>query len=73
MARPEDLVICKAVAWRDRDVSDIERLLVLHDDSIDLDRVRRVVAEFAEVLDDPERVARLDEVIGRARDARELR
>jgi hypothetical protein len=30
VARPEDLVIYKAVAWRDRDRADIERLLALH-------------------------------------------
>ncbi|HUO83825.1 MAG TPA: nucleotidyl transferase AbiEii/AbiGii toxin family protein, partial [Thermoanaerobaculia bacterium] len=29
VARPEDLIIYKAAAWRDRDRSDIERLLVL--------------------------------------------
>jgi hypothetical protein len=70
VARPEDLVIFKAVAWRDRDIADIERLILLHGDAIDLDRVRRVVAEFAEVLEDPGRVARLDEIVRRARGAR---
>jgi predicted nucleotidyltransferase len=40
LARPEDLIVYKAAAWRDRDRSDIERLLVLYLDVIDLDRVR---------------------------------
>jgi hypothetical protein len=65
-ARPEDLVVFKAVAWRDRDRSDIERLLVLHGDQMDLERVRRIVGEFAEVLDDPARMTTLDEIITRA-------
>ncbi|MGH8576428.1 MAG: DUF6036 family nucleotidyltransferase [Gammaproteobacteria bacterium] len=52
VAVPEDLVVYKAVAWRDRDRSDIERLLLLHGPSIDLERVRRIVAEFAEALVD---------------------
>jgi len=30
VATPEDLVVYKAVAWRDRDRADIERLLALH-------------------------------------------
>jgi len=40
----------KAVAWRERDRTDIERLLVTHRDRIDLGRVRRVLSEFAEAL-----------------------
>lgn len=66
VARAEDLVILKAVAWRDRDRADIERLLLRHGASIDLGRVRRTVGEFAEVLEAPERVAELDEIIERA-------
>lgn len=66
VARPEDLVIYKAVAWRDRDRADVERLLVQHASSLDLDRIRRVVAEFAEVLGAPERVPELEAMIRRA-------
>lgn len=65
IARPEDLVILKAVAWRDRDRSDIERLLVLYGQEIDLGRVRRIVAEFADVLEDPQRSRELEELIRR--------
>ncbi len=66
VAVAEDLVIYKAVAWRDRDRADVERLLRLHGPGIDLPRVRRLVAEFAEALDEPERVAELDRLIARA-------
>ncbi len=65
VAVPEDLVVYKAVAWRDRDRSDIERLLLLHGPSIDLERVRRIVAEFAEALEEPQRLAELDALIAR--------
>lgn len=68
VALPEDLVVLKAVAWRDQDRSDVERLLVRHADSIDIARVRRVVAEFAAVLEAPERIRELEAVIRRARD-----
>jgi predicted nucleotidyltransferase len=65
VATPEDLVIYKAVAWRDRDRTDVERLLTLYGDRIDLGRVRRVVGEFAEALETPERLAELDAMIAR--------
>ena len=56
MATVEDLVIYKAVAWRQRDKSDIEQLIQLHHDKIDFARVDRVVEEFATALDEPERL-----------------
>lgn len=67
VATPEDLVIYKAVAWRDRDRADIERLIVLHGPSMDFARIRRSVAEFAAALDEPERVADFDALVARAR------
>jgi hypothetical protein len=65
-ATAEDLIIYKAVAWRDRDRSDIERLLVLHSRSIDLARIRAVVSEFAAALDEPERVEAFEALLRRA-------
>jgi hypothetical protein len=65
VARAEDLVIYKAVAFRPQDQQDIERLLVLHGHAIDLPRVRRVVAEFATALDEPGRRDALEEIIQR--------
>lgn len=67
VAIPEDLIVYKAAAWRDRDRSDIERLLTLHGDQIDLDRVRRLIVEIAAVLEDPGRVALFDAIVARSR------
>src|SRR5206468_1672964 len=55
IAIPEDLIVYKAAAWRDRDRSDIERLLSLHFAAIDLQRVRALIVEIAAALEDPER------------------
>lgn len=66
VATAEDLVVYKTVAWRDRDRADIERLLALHGRQMKLDRVRAVVAQFAEALDEPGRVADLETIICRA-------
>lgn len=65
VASVEDLVLYKAVAWRERDRSDIERLLTVHGDQVDLLRVRSLVAEFAEVLDAPERAADFERLLRR--------
>jgi Nucleotidyltransferase of unknown function (DUF6036) len=61
----EDLVVYKAVAWRERDRSDIERLLVTHPGEVNVGRVRALVAEFAVALDAPERVAEFDALLAR--------
>lgn len=65
VALATDLVVYKAVAWRDRDRSDIERLLRLHRNSIDLERIRDLVRQFAEALDEPERVTAFEELVRR--------
>lgn len=65
VAAAEDLVIYKTIAWRDRDRADVERLLHAHLDDIDLSRVRRVIAEFAAALDEPERVEDLERLLAR--------
>ncbi|MFL6247782.1 MAG: hypothetical protein ACJ74H_17290 [Thermoanaerobaculia bacterium] len=59
----------KAAAWRDRDRSDIERLLVLYLNDINFDRVRNLIADIAAALDDPARVAAFDAMVARARQA----
>lgn len=64
---PEDLVIFKAVAWRDRDRTDIERLLAAYGKGMDMHRIRRVVGHFAEVLEAPDRLAELEQFIHRTR------
>ena len=63
VARPEDLVVYKAVAFRPQDQQDIERLLSLYGGTIDLERVRRIVGEFAIAIDEPDRVRNLDAII----------
>jgi hypothetical protein len=63
VARAEDLVVYKAVAFRPQDQQDIERLLTLHGPKMDLVRVRRIVGEFADAMDEPDRVGRLDAII----------
>ncbi|HEY2325510.1 MAG TPA: nucleotidyltransferase [Thermoanaerobaculia bacterium] len=63
VAIPEDLVVYKAAAWRDRDRSDIERLLALHGKAMDIQRVRGLVSEIATALDDPDRIAAFDAIL----------
>lgn len=64
--RPEDLVIYKLVAARPRDLDDAEKLLLLHGPALDVGRIRRVVREFAEVLDDRSRPEALDRLLRQA-------
>jgi hypothetical protein len=66
VAQAEDLVVYKAVAWRDRDREDIERLFLLHGPKMNLERLRSLVAQFSEALDEPERVPVFEEMLRRA-------
>jgi len=43
VVQPEDLIVLKAVAWREQDRADVERLLLRWGNAIDLDRVRELV------------------------------
>ena len=65
VALPEDLIVYKAVAWRDQDRADIERLVRLHHREIDVARVRGLVAQFAAALDAPERMAEFEAILAR--------
>jgi hypothetical protein len=67
VASVEDLVVYKAVAWRERDRADVERLLAIHPGQVNLQRVRALVAEFAAALDAPERVVEFDTLLARVR------
>lgn len=69
VARAEDLIIYKAVAWRHRDRADVERLLVLHGPRVDLGRIRAIVSQVAEVLEEPSRLGELEAIIDRVREA----
>ena len=66
VAAPEDLIVYKAVAWRDRDRPDIERLLTRYGREIDLGRIRALVRDFAVALDEPERIEQFDALVARA-------
>jgi len=66
VARPEDLIIYKLVAARPRDLDDAEALLIAHGAEIDVARLRRVIGEFAEALEDPGRIAVLETLLARA-------
>jgi hypothetical protein len=66
MATAEDLVIYKALAWRDRDRSDIERLIVLYGKEMNLQKVRDMMVQFAEILEEPQRVQEFDALVRRA-------
>jgi predicted nucleotidyltransferase len=59
---PEDLVISKAVAHRARDLVDIESIIESHP-QLDLGRVRRLVKEFAAVLEMPELFDDLEKIL----------
>jgi predicted nucleotidyltransferase len=59
VATPEDLVVMKAVADRNRDWRDIDGILATYP-RLDVDRIRRWVREFAEVLETPEIVKELE-------------
>jgi hypothetical protein len=60
IASPDDLIIMKLIASRDRDLYDVIALLDLYPD-VDKQRVRRVVTEYAEVLERPEILRNLQE------------
>lgn len=63
IARAEDLIIYKAVAFRPQDQQDIERLLTLHGQKVDLDRIRRTIDQFAQAIGEPERLAAFDRIV----------
>ena len=53
VATPEDLIIMKLIASRTRDLYDVMALVELYPD-VDRVRIRRVVTEYAELLERPE-------------------
>ena len=65
VARAEDLVLYKAVRWGPRDQQDVERLVALHGRAMDLGRIRRVVAELGERMEDNERAHDVARVVER--------
>jgi len=66
VASAEDLLIMKALALRPRDIADIEGIVSVVAD-LDLDRVRRTVAEFSLALETDDFVAELDRILKAAK------
>lgn len=69
MARAEDLVVFKALAARPKDIEDAAALILMHA-TIDLDRVRRRLAELAQLASEPALLDGLERVIAHARSVR---
>jgi hypothetical protein len=66
VARAEDLIIYKAVAWRARDRRDIRELVALHRDEIDFERLRAVVEQFALAIEEPQRLDEFERLLTEA-------
>lgn len=62
VATPEDLIITKAVAHRKRDLLDIDNLVSVYP-NLDLDRIRHWVGQFAAVLESPELIRDLENLL----------
>jgi len=62
VATPEDLIITKAVAHRRRDLLDIDNLVSVYP-KLDLARIRHWVGQFATVLESPELVSDLENLL----------
>jgi len=65
VARAEDLVIYAALGFGPQERQDIERLVALHGRTMDLPRIRRIVAELAKASGDVEREEELERLIAR--------
>ncbi|HTQ10173.1 MAG TPA: nucleotidyltransferase [Fimbriimonadaceae bacterium] len=63
VACAEHLVVMKAVAWRPKDVEDI-RQIVLANPSLDKRYVMSTFSEYAELLEEPERIGELARLLG---------
>ncbi len=64
LATPEDLIVMKALAGRGVDMQDMQNLLDANPD-VDLRRVRRWTKRFAEGLEMPEILERLEQILKR--------
>lgn len=64
IANPEDLIISKAIPMRPVDLADIDKLLSYYP-GVDFDRIRKLVSEFQLLLDRPEYIQKLEELLQR--------
>ncbi len=63
--RVEDMVIYKMVASRADDLRDVEELLLRYLDKIDMGKVRSITSQFADLLERPEMMTQLDDLVRR--------
>jgi predicted nucleotidyltransferase len=66
VADPENLIISKAFPMRPTDVADIDKLLTYYPE-VNFERIRKVVSEFQVLLDRPEYIDKLEELLLRHR------
>lgn len=64
VASPENLIISKAVPMRPVDLVDIDKLLSFYP-AVDFNRIRELVGEFQLLLDRPEYIQKLEELLQR--------
>ena len=64
VASAEDLIISKAVPMRPVDLVDIDKLLSFYP-AVDFNRIRELVSEFQLLLDRPEYIQKLEELLQR--------
>ncbi len=64
VACPDDILIMKCLALRPRDIADIEAILAVQED-LNLARVRNVIAEFSQVLEQDDYVSEWDKIVKR--------
>lgn len=69
VATAEDVLIMKALALRPRDIADIESILTLVP-ALDLQRVRRIVAEFSEALETRDFISEFEAIVRRVQHER---
>ncbi len=69
LARPDDILVMKSLALRPRDIADIEGILQVQE-GLDLNRVREVLSEFSEILEQEDYVAEWDRIVKRVRGTR---
>jgi hypothetical protein len=66
LATAEDILIMKAIALRPRDIADIESILTVAP-AVDLQRVRRILAEFSEALETRDFSGEFEAIVRRAK------
>lgn len=64
VANPEDLIISKAVPMRPVDLADIDKLLSYYPE-VNFNRIRKLVSEFQVLLERPEYIQKLEDLLQR--------